>query len=70
MIKINKKDIKDLPVYMGRWQLSSLILYPCIAFLPLNPLAVTIIANLIGALIFFPIDNWIFNRKNKKNITG
>lgn len=35
-----------------------------------KPLAVTIIANLIGALIFFPIDNWIFNRKNKKNITG
>lgn len=50
---------------MLRWQLSSPILFLCVYFMNvwLGALLTTIIANLIGSLIFFWIDGWIFKKK-------
>ena len=49
--------------YIIRWQLSTPILYLVIGTLELPDLHKVIIANLIGALIFFPIDKVIFKIK-------
>lgn len=54
--------IKKLGLYMFRWQLSTPILYLVIAFLPYDNLTKTVIANILGAMIFFPVDEIIFNR--------
>lgn len=55
--------IKKLSFYVLRWQLSTPILYVVIACLPYSNLTKTIIANLIGALVFFPVDELIFKSK-------
>ena len=52
-----------LALYILRWQLSTPVLYLCLIWLPWGSLLKTIIANLIGALIFFPIDRWIMRGK-------
>jgi len=52
-----------LLLYVIRWQLSTPILYIVMDSLTLPPLQKVIIANFIGALIFFPIDKHIFNNK-------
>lgn len=54
--------IKKLSFYILRWQLSTPILYLVIATLPFDTLAKTVIANLIGALVFFPVDELIFKK--------
>lgn len=62
MIKIN---FKRYSVYLIRWQLSTPILAWCIVvFSGLGATWATIIANLIGGLIFFWIDSFIFKSKN------
>lgn len=48
---------------MIRWQLSTPILYLCLQFIPLDNITKTIIANLIGALIFYNVDKYIFKQK-------
>lgn len=52
-------------LYILRWQCSSPILAVCLYLLGgLNVVVATIIANLIGGLIFFWVDKWIF-KENK-----
>lgn len=52
-----------LLAYIIRWQLSTPILYGCMAWLPFGGgLTRTFIANLIGALIFYPVDKLIMRR--------
>ena len=48
--------------YAFRWQLSSFILAPVLYFTAdvLEVTWSTIIANFIGACVFYPIDRWIF----------
>ena len=60
------KDLwKKYIVYLFRWQLSTPILALIITMSPVrNNLCNTIIANLVGGLLFFWIDRWIFNRKS------
>lgn len=53
---------KKLFLYMARWQLSTPILYGVLVMLPYDYLTETVIANLIGALIFFPVDGIIFKK--------
>jgi hypothetical protein len=48
--------------YIIRWQASTPILYLVIDSLQLPDLQRVIIANLIGALIFFPVDRYIFKK--------
>lgn len=63
---IKMKEYKKFILYLIRWQLSSPILYLCLQFLNLGTLWNTIIANLIGGIIFFWVDKYIFNKPEKK----
>lgn len=57
---------KQYALYLLRWQLSTPILAVCLVWLGgLGELPATIIANLIGGLIFFWVDKLIF-RSNRK----
>jgi len=59
--------MKKMLFYLMRWQLSTPILWSVIYFLTDLPLIwQTIIANLIGGLIFFWVDRWIFTAKKEK----
>lgn len=59
---ISKLDTKKFLLYLLRWQISTIILAPCIYYLPFNVITKTIIANLIGGCLFYFIDKWIFKR--------
>jgi len=58
-------------LYLGRWQLSSPVLYPVLLYADywlnfgtnINFLVATILANFIGGLIFFWVDRFIFRQK-------
>jgi hypothetical protein len=53
---------KRFVLYLLRWQLSSPILALCLWWLGgLGVVAATIIANLIGGIIFYFVDRRIFN---------
>lgn len=56
--------MKKFIIYCCRWQLSSIILAPCIAMIPNNALLAAIVANFVGASIFFWFDRIIFTIKN------
>lgn len=68
------KNTKQLIIYLLRWQLSTPILALSIFILTvyMNELWATVIANLIGGLIFFWVDRLIFKegrcvRKDNKS---
>jgi hypothetical protein len=66
---MNKILIKRYVLYLLRWQLSTLILAPCIKYFGhLGYVEATIIANLIGGIIFFWVDRFIFYHKFKTPI--
>lgn len=48
--------------YLGRWQLTSITLYPCLLLFGSGTRGV-ILANFFGALIFFWVDKYIFADK-------
>jgi DNA-directed RNA polymerase subunit RPC12/RpoP len=56
--------IKRYFFYLIRWQLSTPLLAICIYLLTskLGPAVTTILANFIGGLIFFWVDQWIFKK--------
>lgn len=66
--KIMKNLFKKYTFYLIRWQLSTPILAPVIAYFKHSPSIFGVkedwigsaVANLIGGLIFFWIDKWIF----------
>ena len=59
--------MKKFLLYLLRWQLSTPILALILFMLKdCNYLIATIVANLIGGIIFFWIDKWIFRDKKKK----
>lgn len=58
--------MKRFGLYLLRWQASTIILAPCIAWLaPLGPIASAAIANLIGGVVFFFVDKRIFKEDKK-----
>lgn len=62
------KLIKKYLLYLFRWQLSTPILAIVPRILSRSPKIdwkSAIVSNLIGGLIFFWIDRWIFKDKNK-----
>ena len=60
---------KKYIIYLIRWQLSSPILALCLVWLGgLGTVMATVIANLIGGLIFFWVDKFIF-KENKMPLT-
>ena len=60
--------IKKYLLYLIRWQLSTPVLAICFTFLnQYGTITSSIIANLIGGLLFFWVDKWIFeHRKEEK----
>lgn len=50
-------------MYILRWQLSTPILYAVMSLCSLPQWQEVFIANFIGALCFFPVDEYIFKRK-------
>lgn len=57
-----KTNYKQYAIYLVRWQLSTPILaLVLIALAGINKLFATVVANLIGGLIFFWVDRFIFN---------
>jgi len=59
--------IKKYLLYLGRWQLSTPILAVVLILMSnFNPTIATVIANLIGGLIFFWVDKFIFRRVAKE----
>jgi len=62
--------MRRLLLYCGRWQLSSPILigviYTVNKLYPDDVIIGPIIANLIGALIFFKVDEWILTKRQNK----
>ena len=63
---MNKSLFKRYVLYLLRWQLSTPILAVCYIYLNhLGTTLATIIANLVGGLIFFWVDKWIFKKRKK-----
>lgn len=59
--------MKRFILYCARWELSTFILAPCIAWLGfLGEWPAAVIANAIGAVIFFGVDKLIFKEDNGK----
>ena len=59
-----RKFIKKYALYLGRWQMSTIILAPCIALLSdWGPIWAAVIGNLIGGAAFFWVDRLIFKEK-------
>ena len=53
-------------LYLIRWELSTPVLALCLSFLKFNTIINTIIANLIGGIIFYWIDKCIFKKEIKE----
>ncbi len=54
-------SLRRYALYLVRWQLSTPLLAVTLVWLAsLGPLAATVVANLIGGLIFFWVDRFIF----------
>jgi len=49
-------------LYLGRWQLTSITMYPVVQLFG-GSLWGVFVANLVGGLIFFWVDRWIFTGK-------
>ena len=56
--------MKSFLLYLFRWQLSTPILALVLHLLDTNEIIETIIANLIGGIIFFWIDKLIFKERS------
>ena len=54
-------------LYLIRWQLSTPILALCMNYLKFSTLINTIIANLIGGIIFYFVDKFIFTKGKEEN---
>ena len=62
---MNKSTLIKYGIYLIRWQLSTPILAGVLCWLSeFNTLTATIIANLLGGLLFFWVDKFIFKERN------
>lgn len=55
--------MKRFILYLLRWQLSTPILAICLNMLDFNTTINTVIANLIGGIIFYWVDKYIFRKE-------
>lgn len=64
MKSTTKKRVKKMLLYLLRWQCSTPVLALCLFLLSarMNELGATIVANFIGGLMFFFVDERIFKR--------
>jgi hypothetical protein len=72
MMTVRKRDTTGAySVYLLRWQLSTPLLWYILHLLAsyhLSPFIAASFANLIGGLVFFPLDRYIFLRRAKLDI--
>jgi hypothetical protein len=62
---MTRGDLKRYGLYLLRWQLSTPILAGALVLLSrMDKLTATVIANLLGGLIFFWVDMFIFTSKH------
>ncbi len=62
---MSKSNLKRYSLYLLRWQLSTPILAGVLFFLSqTDKITATVIANLIGGLIFFWVDRFIFTSRS------
>jgi hypothetical protein len=55
--------LRNYVLYLLRWQLSTPILALCVvSFATLGATWAAVVANLVGGLLFFWVDRWIFNK--------
>ena len=59
----DRGSMKRYILYLLRWQLSSPILALVLYILKINVILETIIANLIGGMIFYFVDKKIFKKE-------
>ncbi len=59
--------MKKFLLYVLKWEMGTPVIAIILKLLPIDNIWIkTIIANIIGAIIFFPIDNMIFGMKGDK----
>lgn len=59
-------EVGKFLLYLGRWQLSGLVLAPVLYLFGVSSVVLpTIIANAIGGAVFFWVDQWIFKDRRK-----
>lgn len=67
--KLKNWNWKTIAAYHFKWQIGFVILWPslelCHNVLQLSTLPALVVSNFIGALLFYPIDLFIFNKKKK-----
>ncbi len=67
MISYKNWNWNRIGVYHFKWQISFIIIWPCLELcyniLNLSTLPALILSNFIGAILFYPIDLFIFNSK-------
>ena len=56
---------RQLAIYLFKWQLGTLIIVPCLKWLRFGLTVNTVLGNIIGGLIFFPIDIFIIRGKEE-----
>lgn len=62
---MSKSNLKRYSLYLLRWQLSTPILAGALFFMSqTDKITATVIANLIGGLIFFWVDRFIFTSRS------
>ena len=59
-LRSGKDSMKRFLLYLLRWQLSTPILAICLLVIPGDYIVKTIIANLVGGMIFYFVDKKIF----------
>lgn len=59
--------LKKYLLYGVKWQMGTPVIALVLLIVPISNVWVkTIIANVIGAIIFYPIDKWIFRSKKEE----
>ena len=66
-----KLRIKRFVLYLIKWQCGTPVIYLCMTGLPVQSNIIkTILANVIGAFIFYPIDMALFTKKAEGKTNG
>jgi hypothetical protein len=55
-------------LYLLRWQASSPILFLCLYYIPGSDFWRTVLANLIGGILFYWVDKYLFSRRDSNAI--
>lgn len=64
---MNKTPLKKFILYSLKWQMGTPVMILVLLLLPINNIIIkTILSNILGAVLFYKIDLWIFTRDKYK----